>query len=70
MKVPLLTCYAVSFEEKISNVTLRDVNTVQNALEKSREAEKRKARKAEKQKSRQSKKEEKQKSREAKKLEN
>jgi len=51
MQAPLLTCYAVSFEEKISSVILRDVNTVQNASEKSREAEKRKARKAEKQKS-------------------
>jgi hypothetical protein len=54
-------------------VILRDVNTVQNASEKSGEAEKRKARKAEKQKSktaekqrnREAKKQEKQKSREA-----
>ena len=31
MKAPLLTFNAVSFQEKTSNVILRDVNTVQNA---------------------------------------
>ena len=31
MKAPLLTCNAVSFQEQIGNVILRDVDTVQNA---------------------------------------
>ena len=31
MQAPLLTCNADSVQEKISNVILRDVNTVQNA---------------------------------------
>ena len=31
MQAPLLTCNADSFQQKISNVILRDVNTVQNA---------------------------------------
>ena len=31
MKAPLLTCYFASFQEKVSHVILRDVNTVQNA---------------------------------------
>ena len=31
MQAPLLTCYFASFQEKVSHLILRDVNTVQNA---------------------------------------